>query len=248
MFQKLTILTLLYLFCSPIATAQTRTNDFESWNSVFLTKEFNSRWSMTINPQFRAERNLTAMKSTLLSLAMNYKATSWYTFSPSVRYVVRPQWLGTLRLFADNVARNWIGNTDLQWHFRMRLQAERMLDNSGLWVYTARFRPHLIWKPQRKKWEFMLLSFEAYFSNNVSENWGYNRFRISTGLAYEVNKRCKIGLNYIAQSQPFNPRAELDHVAQIQVQATIGKPKAKTAVKVVAENDKPKQATAQQQP
>ena len=236
--QKLNYLFFLCLFCAPFLLAQSRPQDMESWNSVFISKEISPRWSMTANPQFRADRNVSAMKSSLLTLAINYKVAIWYTFSPSVRYVLRPRWQGTLRLFADNVLKNWIGSSDFQWHFRMRLQAEMLIDNSGVWVYTARFRPHLIWKPQRKKWEFMLASFEAYFSNNINENWGYNRFRLSTGIGYELNKRCKIGLNYIAQSQPFNPRAELDHIAQVVVQATFGQSKVKKQLKIVAEAEK----------
>jgi len=238
MHQKLTFLTLLCLFCGSFLTAQTRVQDIESWNSAFISKEFSPRWSMTANPQFRADHNLNTMKSCILSLAVNYKINHWHVLSPSARITLRPQRVWTARFFVDNMFRKWIGKSDFQWNLRIRLQAERNINSNTPWVYTARFRPHLLWKPQRKKWEFMLLSFEAYFSNTFQEHWGYNRFRISSGLAYDLSKRCKIGLNYIRQSQPFNPRAELDHVIQLQIQATIGKSKPKPGVKVVAQTDK----------
>ena len=246
MHQKLTFLTLLCLFCGSFLTAQTRVQDIESWNSAFISKEFSPRWSMTANPQFRADHNLSTMKSCILSLAVNYKLNNWHVLSPSARITLRPQRVWTMRLFVDNVFRKWIGKSDFQLNLRVRLQAERNL-NSDFWGYTARFRPHITWKPNRKKWEFMLFSFEGYYGNNSRDIWAYNRYRLSAGIAYEFSKNCKLGLNYIAQSQPFNPRAELDHVAQIQLQATIGKPKPKPEVKIAAQTDK-KTPTADKKP
>jgi Protein of unknown function (DUF2490) len=239
--KKYFYLLLLCLGFSQMLAAQSattsRVNDAEMWNSVFIHKEVSPGWSFTINPQFRADQNISAMKTIIFSTAINYKANSWYTFSPSFRYSLRPQWVSTIRIFADNVFKNWIGNSNFQWHFRMRLQTERLADQNSPWVYTARFRPHLIWKPQRKKWEFMLLSFEAYFSNNTNANFGYNRFRISAGLGYEFGKKCKLNINYIAQSQPFNPTAELDHITQLVLVYNFSRKKTISNLKTIAKTE-----------
>ena len=182
---------LLVLSSLTIANAQT---DFGLWTGIAIEKELSKKWEISLEEEARFDENVTNFKKLLTEFGVQYKVNKYYRTALIYRFTYEPgDGLGN-RLVWSNTARYKL--EDFTFSYRLNFQTDFNTEEAT--SYKIRNRVGVDYK-FNKRWEIGLtgeLNYSFYYYRNVLD-----RYRISFGADYKVNKHHKIGAGLMFQSQ-----------------------------------------------
>ena len=189
-------------------TSQAQTN-FGLWTNIAIEKELSEKFELQLEEEARFENNPFKLDRLITEISANYKVNKYYKLSLSYRFSYYLDGNIGNRITLSNNVKYKI--EDFTLHYRFNLQTD--FNTSKAIAYKVRNRIGLDYKIN-KKWETGIKT-ELFYSIYYYENM-FDRYRISYGVDYKINKHHKISPGIMFQSD-FNIVApEKDVVLSIQ--------------------------------
>jgi len=198
---------LSFLFGITLAiSANAQREDFRTWFTIGLEKEFFNRLNISVVPELRLSDNSSRLDALLTEIDLSVKVTGFLQLGGYYRYEYDKRIDGN----HDNVNRlaAYAGlNKDIsnfRFAYRAMYQAEYenyRTEELG-WLPVTTHRHRISVKYRKKSWDIVPgVSAEGFFK--ISPPWVKNqeRLRLSAGFAYHLTKKIDLSLEYKFQQE-----------------------------------------------
>ncbi|WP_430974033.1 DUF2490 domain-containing protein [Sunxiuqinia rutila] len=185
-------------------TLHAQTNDWNTWLSVELTKDFGDKFKAYLSPQVRYA-NKDGLDEYFLEAGMEYDLFSFLEVGGNYRYLINERQTKSTEYF-HRIAFDLTGKYDIsRLEFALRTRYtnyDELENNEGFNDATLRYR---------LKSEYDIPNMKLTPSIGVElfhqlENKEINKIRYILGAAYKINKRHKVELDYLLHTYSNNDR------------------------------------------
>ncbi|HIA37093.1 MAG TPA: DUF2490 domain-containing protein [Flavobacteriales bacterium] len=192
-----------------------KNQDFESWTAGKLRMKLNKTWSIDLENQLRFKTNLTEYDRFFSQLNTQYKIDG-FEYGGGFRYLQ----------LNDNVGNKQGAENHFRFHldFGYELDADRCLykvrirlqhrNELGLSKHEGDYpskdlRVKASFKYNFRNWKFdPRMSWEVFRHYQTGALNGFNKYRLTFGTSYKINKEQRLALSYVQEKQLvyWNPK------------------------------------------
>ena len=209
---------LILLFQLTYFITYSQINDAGLWLSPSIEKKITSKVSVSINPAFRFNENITELGTFFTDAGLDYKINKRIRVSGNYRIISRRKLDDSYgirhRFYADLSYRKKIKQFSLTWRLRLLNQYTEILSSERGSVpdYAVRNKLQIKYETDSKYAPFV--SGEIWYGINFRENQ-FRRYRVVGGVEMEINKYNSIALSYIFQRELNAANPEINYISCI---------------------------------
>ncbi len=199
-------------------------HDVETWWHGSLSKKVTKKWTLEGMVNLRFNQNSGTFKQLYVALEPTRKLNKFFKIGGQYRYVFKDietnnsQRLAVYLIAGDRVK-------PLNWSSRLQYQYDN--DRSDFFLYgsqTVRWKATLEYQRKKKHDWVPFVGGELFYRLEERE---LRKYRLYTGLSYEINKRNRVKFRYVFQ-QEVNRRAPLSsHIVHLSYAKKLRKRKKK---------------------
>ena len=214
MFKRKLLITLALVLLGKLGLAQS--SDFGNWIIYFGNKQFNSKWNLHHEVQYRNYDAIGDLEQLLLRAGLGYNLTEnnnnvllGYGYIRSENYGPNSNSKTTVnehRIYQQFITKQNIGKVRVSHRFRFE---QRFVESD----FRTRWRYFLslnipVYKPEDKVNELYISSYNEIFLNSTSSV--FDRNRLYGGLGYRLSKSVRVEVGYMNQFFETSSRDQLN--------------------------------------
>ncbi len=177
-------------------------NDASLWVGVNVEKKLTGKTSLTFNPELRFNENITELSNAFLDLGVAHKLSKSFRVYANYRVSQRRRLDNTYgtrhRYYVDMSYRIKIDYVTIAYRLRLQQQYYQVGRSNNGYNPTNAIRNKILMKLDMEKRYVPFFSAEAWYEHSYRFS-NFNRFRLSGGVDYELNKFSSITASYIFQ-------------------------------------------------
>ncbi|MCY7409797.1 MAG: DUF2490 domain-containing protein [Chitinophagales bacterium] len=207
-------LFLILSFCCKSLHAQVQ--DFNTWSSIAITKQFSKKLDLGIQQMLRLNENSTRFDQTYTDVGLNYEMNKKFSVAANYRLIIKADVVKN-RIYTDLVySEKWN-----RWKANARMRIENnFIPQQADEIYL---RPKLTFSNKLNKRFEPLISGELFFSLFYYKGDNLVQYRLSGGTEYHFDRKNTLRLYYTYEREMNVNAAGIKHILGVSYNFKIEK-------------------------